>query len=221
MLASLVGAALLMGLAGSPHCVAMCGAGCAAIGSTPRRRLAFQAGRIGGYAALGAVAAASAAVLRYAGGQLAVLAPFWAMFHIALLVFGASLVWLGAQPAWVDRAGERLWRGVRHRSLGLDAARWPALAGALWTLLPCGLLWSAAMLAALANTPAEGALVMASFALASGGALQLGAALLQRLRVRGLSRWAVRIAGLALIAASGWALAHGLRAQPWWCAVPG
>ena len=218
MLASLVGAALLMGLAGSPHCVAMCGAGCAAIGSTPRRRLAFQAGRVGGYAALGAAAAASAAALRWASGELAVLAPFWAMFHVALLVFGLSLVWLGAQPAWVDRAAEQLWRRVRVRSLGLDTARFPALAGALWALLPCGLLWSAAMLAGLANTPAEGALVMASFALASAGGLQLGAVLLQRLRARALAPWAVRIAGLALTGGSGWALARGVL-EPAWCAV--
>ena len=64
MQSSLAVTALLMGLVGGPHCVAMCGAACAGIGQAagPRRTpamLSFQAGRVIGYAALGALAAAN------------------------------------------------------------------------------------------------------------------------------------------------------------------
>ena len=56
--------ALVMGLAGGPHCIAMCGASCAGIGqaAAPRSTQAiglFQLGRVAGYSALGALAAAS------------------------------------------------------------------------------------------------------------------------------------------------------------------
>ena len=215
MLTGLIAAAALMGLLGSPHCVAMCG-GCAAVGRTRRLRWAFLAGRLGGYAALGATTAASAATLRWAGAQVAFLAPLWALLHAALFAFGLSLIWLGSQPVWVDRAGSRLWQQVRIRTLGVDPARHALLAGALWALLPCGLLWSAAALAGLADTPLDGALVMTSFALASGVALGLGADLLQGARDR--APWAVRLAGLALAAGSAWALVQGVGDSPW-CAV--
>ena len=61
---SLAATAVLMGLAGGPHCIAMCGAACAGIGQAgaPRGTLAigwFQVGRLTGYTLLGALAAAS------------------------------------------------------------------------------------------------------------------------------------------------------------------
>lgn len=209
-LSGLLAAAALAGLAGSPHCVAMCGAACSAIGgSKPRRALAFQAGRLAGYALLGAAVAASAGALQWAASQATLLKPFWAMFHVAVVLLGASLVWLGAQPAWLERSSQQVWRALRLRTLALDTARWPALAGGLWALLPCGLLYSALMLAALADTTGQGALVMATFAVASGAGLQFGSTLLQRARASA-GRWGVRAAGIALVVASGWALGHGL-----------
>ena len=216
---SLIGAAALAGLAGSPHCVAMCGAACAGIGGgAARRTLAFQAGRLAGYALLGGVVAASAGALQWTLAQTAMLKPLWAMFHVAVVLLGASLLWLGTQPAWVERGSERVWRALRMRTLGLDTVRWPVLAGALWALLPCGLLYSALMLAALADSAAGGVAVMASFAAASGLGLQFGAALLGRARA-GNGRIGVRLAGAALIAASVWALGMGLGQQiAAWCA---
>lgn len=205
----LVAAAAVAGLAGSPHCVAMCGAACGGIGATPRRALSFQAGRLAGYAALGAAAAASAGALQWATANAAPLKPLWAMFHVAAVLLGASLLWLGTQPAWIERGAQAVWQAVRLRTLGLDAAAWPALAGALWALLPCGLLYSALLLAALADTPLAGAAVMAAFAAASGGVLQFGASIGRRLGLRG-GRLGVRVAGAALMAASAWALGSGL-----------
>jgi sulfite exporter TauE/SafE len=216
---SLLTAAALAGLAGSPHCVTMCGAACAAIGGRrASHALAFQAGRLFGYAALGAVVAASAGVLQWAAAHSALLKPLWGMFHVAVLLFGASLLWLGAQPAWVNRGAQLVWRALRVHTLSLDTARWPFAAGALWALLPCGLLYAALMLAALADSPLDGAAVMAVFALASGMVLQLGAVWLRRIGT-GAGRWGVRLAGVALMAASGWTIGHGL----WdtvaaWCA---
>ena len=62
MQSSLAVTAVLMGLAGGPHCVAMCGAACAGLAQAagPRQHqalTAFQIGRLTGYSVLGAVAA--------------------------------------------------------------------------------------------------------------------------------------------------------------------
>jgi sulfite exporter TauE/SafE len=83
--------------------------------------------------------------------------------------------------------------------------------GLLWFAWPCGLLQGALLVAALANTPLGAASAMAAFALASSPGLLLAPALLRKLLARpGRDTWAVRLAGLMLVAASSWALLHGL-----------
>lgn len=202
--------ALAMGAAGSPHCVAMCGAATTGIGRTPSRLLAFQVGRVAGYAILGAMVASSVQLLQWGATQATVLKPFWAMFHVAVIVFGLSLVWLGRQPAWLDRWSHRVWQAVRGRTLGLDTLHWPAVAGLLWALLPCGLLYSALVVAALASNAWQGAAVMAAFAIGSAVSLQIAPTLWRRCGGPASGAWAVRLAGVAVAAASVWALSHGL-----------
>jgi sulfite exporter TauE/SafE len=89
-------------------------------------------------------------------------------------------------------------------------------AGGAWGLMPCGLLQSALLVAALASGPLQGASVMAAFALASGISLWLGPQLWRRLwRRRGADQAAtasVRLAGAVLAGASLFALWHGLGA---------
>ena len=241
--------AVLMGLAGTPHCLAMCGAACtaAAGGGRWRKLLPFHIGRLVAYAAAGAVAAASVGSLAAMGQAAAALRPLWTLVHIAALALGLFLLWQGRQPGWMERLGRT--RGpatVLHRAGdhcgGEHRARghWQVMAGPArsaglglaWVAWPCGLLQSALLVAALANTPASGALVMAGFAGASAAGLLLGPALWWRLWRRlpsgragvgagaaaGLSaasaaasaRPAVRWAGAALAGASVWALGHGL-----------
>lgn len=213
MVTGLALTALLMGLAGSPHCVAMCGAATAGIGCTPARLWQFQAARLLGYALLGLAVASSASLLQWGAQQTALLKPFWAMFHLAVLLLGASLLWLGRQPRWLDRASHGLWQRLRGRTAGNDGLQGAPWVGLLWALLPCGLLYSALMVAALAAPPWGGAVVMVAFALGTGTGLQLVPTVWRRLRpqaVRNSSPWGVRLAGTALAMASGWALMQGL-----------
>ena len=87
------------------------------------------------------------------------------------------------------------------------------LAGGLWFAWPCGLLQSALLLAALANTATGGALAMAAFAVASSAGLLLAPVLWRRLGrsgARNAEQWALRGAGLLIVAMSGWALTQGL-----------
>lgn len=236
---ALLAGALALGLASSPHCALMCGSVCAAVARHGRRdALALHAGRLASYAAAGAVAAASMTALgRWA--QLApMLQPLWSALHAALLVWGGWLLFTGRLPALRGRLSNTTpegWQRLRGpvRSAGLGLA---------WIALPCGMLQSALLLAALASGPAEGAAVMAAFWLGAGPVLWLAPALWLRLAGSGtaaaggapgsaggraggarggaaaLARgWPVRLAGATVVASSAWVLAGGLisRAAAW------
>lgn len=212
---SLALTALFMGLAGSPHCIAMCGAACAGIGRAAQPRstralLLFQGGRLAGYAALGALAAASMQGLGWLSGQSAVLRPLWTMVHVAAVLLGLVLLLRARQPLWLDLGARRVWAVVRGRLQTMGRVA-PLGLGAAWALLPCGLLYSAVMVAALSGSATSGAAVMALFALGSGLVLFVGPWLWLRLgRFGGNGGWGMRVAGLALVLASGWALWMGL-----------
>ena len=225
MQSSLALTALLMGLVGGPHCVAMCGAACAGIGQAAGQHqrsalLLFQLGRVLGYALLGGLAAASLQGLGWLTVQSAALRPVWSMFHVAALVLGLVLLVQARQPVWLEASARRIWQRARSFS-----GRWrggaPMLLGMLWALLPCGLLYSALLVATLAGTALSGAMVMALFALGTSVTMLLGPWLWLRLRgspaVPGSGQWGVRLAGAALAASSAWALwmAFAHNAAPW------
>jgi len=226
---SLGATALMMGLVGGPHCVAMCGAACAGLGQAagPRKNtaiLGFQLGRILGYSALGALAAASMQGLGWLTIQSAALRPVWTMFHVATLLLGLVLLLRAQQPLWLEQAGRRIWASAKAFGAGVGGA--PLLLGMLWALLPCGLLYSAVLVAAMAGGPLDGALIMALFALGTGVTMTAVPWLWLKLRgnsvaVGGNGSWGVRLAGLALAGSSGWALWMGLvhDTAPW-CVTP-
>ncbi|MEY2994406.1 MAG: hypothetical protein RL357_1341 [Pseudomonadota bacterium] len=215
-----------MGLVGGPHCVAMCSAACAGVtrGDTSAqghsRLLTFQIGRVVGYALIGAIAAGSIQGAAWMAENSQMLRPVWTMFHVALVMLGVALVWLGRQPYWLDGWGQSVWRRARAWALPLGRSA-PASVGVLWALLPCGLLYSALMVAALTANGLMGAGVMAAFALGSGISMTAGAWWFQRMGAAAPGNWAIRLAGLALIATSGWALWMGIT-QPTglFCEVP-
>ncbi len=225
MSSSLAVTALLMGLAGGPHCVAMCGAVCAGMGQAAgvrasRSMLGFQIGRFAGYSAMGALAAASVSALGWLTVQSAAIRPLWSMLHVAALVLGGLLFAQGRQPVWLDVAAQKLWRQVRAWGGRLGRGT-PVIIGSLWAFMPCGLLYSALTVAALTGNMAEGAWTMALFALGSSVSLGAGPWLLLRLKKLGDGTWGIRIAGLALAVISAWALWMGLvHDQAPWCIMP-
>ncbi|ODS92911.1 MAG: hypothetical protein ABS45_04705 [Comamonas sp. SCN 65-56] len=222
---SLAATGLLMGLVGSPHCIAMCGAACAGIGQSAaphsgRAIALFQFGRLMGYMLLGALAAASMQGLGWLTVYSAALRPVWSLLHVAAAVVGLVLLIQGRQPLWLELGARRVWARVRSATGSMGRAA-PLGVGTAWALLPCGLLYSAVMVAALADGIAGGAVVMALFALGSGVMLWLGPWLLLRLGRRGRDGWGMRLAGLALLASALWALWMGLvHDQAPWCVMP-
>ena len=211
---ALILSAALMGLAGAPHCAAMCSAGCALVvrscggGHPARAWSAFLGGRTLGYAAGGTAAATAVSSLGALAASVPALRVLWTMFHLGALALGLWLLATARQPGWLERLGST--RAVAPPRPG---GPWrAAAAGVAWVALPCGLLQSALMVAALANRPLGGAAAMAAFALTSSTGLALVPAFAGRGRVAAwqASGWVVRMAGAGLAAASAWALGHGL-----------
>ncbi|HTQ04713.1 MAG TPA: sulfite exporter TauE/SafE family protein [Polyangiaceae bacterium] len=165
----------LASLLGSVHCAAMCGGFVAAYatgpGQSPARRaaahLAYNAGRLVTYTALGALAGSLGRALDLAG-RAAGLAHAAALVTAVLLVVmgGVSLarrpglLRLGTRPksAFASRFGALLARfrsqpaPIRAGVLGLSS-----------TLLPCGWLYAFAAFAAATGSARSGAWLMSAF----------------------------------------------------------
>jgi sulfite exporter TauE/SafE len=219
----------LMGLAGMPHCTAMCAAPCAAATRAcgPERSAlpAFHLGRLAGYAAAGAVAATSAGALQQWLATVPALRSLWVLLQLAMLALGLWMLLHGRMP---------LWRPVVLPAGGVQPIHWSrlngparsAVMGGAWIAWPCALSQSALLLALLANRPWEGAAAMGAFAIASSPGLVAAPLLLQRIGRRpggGAAAevtWPVRAAGFMMAAASLWALGHGLwERMAAWCGL--
>ncbi len=226
MTLALATSAFLLGLAGGPHCAVMCGALQAGVAhrattrATQRAALWLQLGRLIGYAAAGALVTASVSALSSMGSGTPLLKPIWSIFQVSALAFGVALLATGRVPVWLSRLTLRrsqpqpqpnnAVRFMRRAPSGLKAAG----AGACWAVMPCGLLQSALIVAALSNTALQGAGVMSAFAIGTSISLF---AVTSAWGFAGAAapRWArptlsVRLAGALLAASSTFALLHGL-----------
>lgn len=227
-----------MGLVGGPHCLAMCAAPCSAVvggdaasGSVSaqplqwlpakkhRQRLAaYHSGRLLGYASVGAIAAMAMQSLAWLTQQTMALRPAWTMLHVAVLAWGLMMVVQARQPVWVERAGRAVWQRVAPV---VAAPGGVFMTGFLWALMPCGLLYSALLVAALSGGALQGAFSMAMFGLGSGLWLVAGPWAWQRLRARlntARADWGTRIAGFLLCGVATWALWMDLVYRPsLWC----
>lgn len=203
-----LGAFVLLALTGAPHCAGMCG-GLAVAADRSRGvhrqpvldRSAFLVGKATTYALLGV--ALSLGVTRTVphealGGVRGSLA--WiaggALVLGGLISLGVLRPFARVSPRWVGHASH--WIGGARRAVD----RWPGAsaplgAGLLTGLLPCGLSWSAFLLAA-ASSPGTAALGLMLFGLATGPAL-LGTILVTQRIATPLRRHARVMAGVMLI----------------------
>jgi sulfite exporter TauE/SafE len=168
-------AAAMAGLLGSGHCFGMCGGIAGSLGAISgmggSRSLAgpaiqFNAGRLLGYAVLGALAAG----VLGAAGEIMSLKPVgkWLRGITALMVLLIGLRflldWRGLDV--IERGGAGLWRRImpvavrvsqRHDWIGRLGL------GVCWGFLPCGLVYTILMTAASTGNVAAGALTMFAF----------------------------------------------------------
>jgi uncharacterized protein len=183
---ALLPAIILASLAGSLHCVAMCGPLVGMHGDRGMRfALAHSLGRLAVYTSLGIAAGALGKAIDLAG-------DLGTIQRIATLLAGAVIVVWGVRELagrWGNRraSGDAFAAGlvrIRTRRPLLRAT----LVGMLTGLLPCGWLWAFVVAAAGTGDPASGGLVMATFWLgtvpAMIGVLAFAGPVLARLRAR-------------------------------------
>ena len=169
-------AALLMGLAGSGHCLAMCGGLAAAMGyqQSPVRLLLYNLGRIFSYAVAGALVASAF----FALGNMATNGLVYLRIGAAIMMMLLALYLLqwNAALLWLERIGAVLWRRIQPLTRKFPAQRGSGsvlIAGMLWGWLPCGLVYSALTWAALSANPFSGAGFMILFGLGTFPAMFL------------------------------------------------
>ena len=173
-----LGAALLSGLLGGVHCIAMCGgiatglAVAAAPAGAARPALAaataINLGRVLGYVLAGAIVGGLGAGLLGVVRIDGVAMGLRALVGAALVLVALRLLGAGDRFAFLTRPGAALWRRVAPLQRRLLPARTlprRVALGMLWGWLPCGLSSSLLMVAWLEADAAHGALVMAAFGL--------------------------------------------------------
>jgi uncharacterized protein len=177
-------------LAGSLHCVAMCGPLVGLHGGARSLRLALvhALGRLTTYATLGALAGLVGRAVDVAG-------HFAAIQHVAAIVAGAVILGWGVHAIAVARgwlevrpATGALFRRGLTQLRGRRAVRRAWMIGVLTGLLPCGWLWAFVVSAAGTASPWIGASVMTVFWLgtvpAMTGVLAFGGPAIDRIRRR-------------------------------------
>jgi sulfite exporter TauE/SafE len=218
----LVPGAFFMGLLGGAHCIAMCGGVVSVFCSAaPTCRggtrltaaptwLAYHAGRLASYSILGLAFASFSALTTNPDVLDAVRFGLRGLAAVAMLAVGLHLLGLPSMLAGAERLGASLWRRVAplsRRLVPVVRLRQAFVLGALWGLMPCGLLYGALALAASAETTTEGGLVMAAFGLGTLPALLTMSALAQAVARIAASRAPRRIAGAVVLAFGLWSTA--------------
>jgi sulfite exporter TauE/SafE len=191
----LLASALLAGLMGSPHCIAMCGAFASSCARVPGGLPAWHLGRVATYVLLGALAGGLGSIMP---------GPAWlpgALAAAFLLWFCAGLAGLTPQPQFalpgLTRLGQRL---LGRPSLGAQLAF-----GMANGFLPCGLVYSALSLPVALAHPLAGALAMAVFGVGTLPALSVAALGLRRFSAQSLR--ARRSLAAIILVAGLWSIA--------------
>ena len=147
--------------------------------------ITYNAGRLASYAILGFIVAALGS--RFTGLTPALAGPVRLVAGLIIMLIGLQIAFDMRLLGWLERMGAKVWERVAPFAKGLmPVSSLPRALGLglLWGLLPCGLVYSVLLVAAMSARPADGALVMLAFGLGTTPAMLLtglGAARLSQL----------------------------------------
>ncbi|MDO4643870.1 MAG: sulfite exporter TauE/SafE family protein [Cardiobacteriaceae bacterium] len=179
MSATVLLTAFATGIAGSAHCVTMCGGISVSLGlgSMQKRLLpVYHIGRLISYATLGIVFGSLFPLLGIRpenpnwGVGLRIVTALIMGFVGVQIIFGVNLL------RRFERYGARLWKPIAlfvQTLLPVRSGSDALLLGFLWGLLPCGLIYSALALAVVSSNPLQALFVMCAFGLGTLPAMLL------------------------------------------------
>lgn len=170
-------AALLIGFVGSTHCLGMCGGIAGALGSSAPKgsaltaasyAMAYNTGRITSYALFGAVVGFLGAVAGSGLDSQVWLGLLRVVTGLVMVGIGLYLLvnWSGLRR--IEALGAGLWRHISPLARRLLPPRNQLQAfavGGLWGWLPCGLVYTMLLTAAVSGSTLSGASVMIAFGL--------------------------------------------------------
>ena len=176
-------AAMLAGLLGGAHCLAMCGGFVTALSGAgrparpptapllraralARRGLPYNLGRITTYVLLGAIAGGAGGAALSAGGWLAAQRVLYVIANLFLLALALAIVSNGRGTVLLQRMGAALFARVLPAVRPLLARDDPTARfalGTIWGLVPCGLVYGVLPIALFAGGALQGAGVMLAF----------------------------------------------------------
>jgi sulfite exporter TauE/SafE len=208
-----LGAALLLGIAASGHCLLMCGGISAALGAVTARRadgrprrdflVGYQLGRIASYTIAGLLAAG------FAGGAIAWLDGDRVRVALravtATVLLGGALVAFGVLRDAAAPFGRALWARLAplgRRLVPVSTLPRAFAFGMLWGWMPCGFVYTVLLIATVTLDPLRGAATMAAFGVGTAPALLAGAFGAGRLAAGSPRDFARGAAGAILLASA-------------------
>lgn len=211
-------AAFIAGIAGSTHCFAMCGGLAGALGMRARatatsasaafgNAASYHLGRLSGYTTAGAICGFIGATLQ----AVADLARIGATLRIAsgvLLILIALRMLSPWNPLrWLETLGAKFWRRLQPFTLGTGKLTGHAHAvalGFLWGWLPCGLIYSMLLFAALSGSALNGAAILFAFGLGTLPSMLTSSMLASQMQRLLKSRWPRFASGALLLMFGAW-----------------
>jgi uncharacterized protein len=206
-------AALVAGVAGSAHCFAMCGSLAGAFGMRARASggsgaaLSYQVGRLSGYSVAGAICGLLGATLQ-AVLDLARIGSWLRIASGVLLLLIALRMLSPWNPLhWLETLGAKFWRRLQPltRKTGTLKGRTQAVAlGFLWGWLPCGLVYSMLLFAALSGDALRGGALLLAFGIGTLPAMLASTMLASHMQRLLRNRWPRFASGSLMLALGLW-----------------
>lgn len=228
MFESLLITAFLVGLLGGVHCLGMCGGvvGTLTFNLSPQHQLsqwrmlpfqlAYNLGRVSSYAVAGLLIGALAA-------SISGIAPFLPFQQALQIVAGLFMLALGLYLAgwWngiaqVERLGGALWKRLQpytHKLTPVSSLPQAWLYGFVWGWLPCGLVYSALIMAFTSASALDGALIMLAFGLGTIPNLMLMGVFAFYFTRLARNPWVRQLAGLSVMLMGLWQIYQAVSIQ--------
>jgi hypothetical protein len=208
-------AAFIAGIAGSAHCFAMCGSLAGAFGMRARavgggafgNALSYHVGRLSGYTVAGAICGLLGATLQ-AVLDLARIGSWLRIASGVLLLLIAFRILSPWNPLrWLETLGAKFWRQLQpitQKTGALDGRTQAVALGFLWGWLPCGLVYSMLLFAALSGNAFEGGAILLAFGLGTLPAMLTSTVLASQVQGLLRNRWPRFASGVLLLLLGAW-----------------
>jgi uncharacterized protein len=208
-------AAFVAGIAGSAHCFAMCGSLAGAFGMRARavgvgafgNALSYHVGRLSGYTVAGAICGLLGATLQ-AVLDLARIGSWLRIASGVLLLLIALRILSPWNPLrWLETLGAKFWRQLQpitQKTRALHGRTQAVALGFLWGWLPCGLVYSMLLFAALSGNALDGGAILLAFGLGTLPAMLTSTVLASQVQGLLRNRWPRFASGVLLLLLGAW-----------------